>query len=111
VLATNGAATMQFMCLFMVPGMFHCRGGIGTARFDARTPLIDWVKTGIGPEKINAARVNAGRVVRKRPLCPCPQVARYAGSRSPNEAANFVCKTPRAARQSALVPKPAEPDC
>jgi Tannase and feruloyl esterase len=94
VLATNGAGTTQFMRLFMVPGMFHCRGGIGTDRFDAMTPLIDWVETGAAPEKINAARVDAGKVVRTRPLCPYPQVARYAGSGSPDEAANFVCKIP-----------------
>jgi hypothetical protein len=94
VLATNGTATPEFMRLFMVPGMFHCRGGIGTDRFDAMTALIDWVETGSAPDKINAARVDAGRVVRTRPLCPYPQVARHTGSGSADEAANFVCKVP-----------------
>jgi hypothetical protein len=87
VLATNSIGTTQFMRLFMVPGMFHCRGGSGTDRFDAMTPLIDWVETGSAPEKINATRVDAGKVARTRPLCPYPQVARYTGAGSPDEAA------------------------
>ena len=94
VLATNGVGTTQFMRLFMVPGMFHCRGGIGTDRFDAMTPLIDWVETGAAPEKIHAARVDTATIVRTRPLCPYPQVAGYTGAGSPDEAANFVCKVP-----------------
>ena len=33
-------------------------------------------------------------VVRTRPLCPYPLVARYSGSGSPDDAANFACKAP-----------------
>ncbi|WP_164186560.1 tannase/feruloyl esterase family alpha/beta hydrolase, partial [Stenotrophomonas maltophilia] len=36
-LARNGPGTPDFFRLFMVPGMFHCRGGLGTDRFDAMT--------------------------------------------------------------------------
>jgi feruloyl esterase len=32
-----------------------------------------------------------GELVRTRPLCPFPQVARYTGSGSTDEAGNFVC--------------------
>jgi hypothetical protein len=35
-------------------------------------------------------RIN-GTVDRTRPLCPYPQVARYTGTGSIDEAANFVC--------------------
>jgi len=35
-----------------------------------------------------------GKLVRTRPLCPYPQVARYSGSGSSDDAANFVCKAP-----------------
>jgi feruloyl esterase len=31
-------------------------------------------------------------VDKTRPLCPYPQTARYTGTGSTNEAANFVCK-------------------
>jgi hypothetical protein len=75
------------MRLFMVPRMFHCGGGSGTGRCDAMTPLIDWVETGSAPEKTKPTRVDTGKVVRTRPLCPYPQVARYTGAGSPDEAA------------------------
>ena len=39
-----------------------------------------------------ASRVEHGKVVRTRPLCPYPQVATYRGSGSTDEAKNFVCK-------------------
>jgi len=36
--------------------------------------------------------VTDGKPVRTRPLCPYPQVARYSGNGSPDDAANFACK-------------------
>jgi Tannase and feruloyl esterase len=91
--ARNGVDTPDFFRLFMVPGMFHCQGGIGTDRFDAMTPLIDWVERGEPPAMLMAARVHQGRLARTRPLCPYPQVARYLGSGSTDEAANFACRS------------------
>jgi feruloyl esterase len=92
--AANGLSTPDFFRLFMVPGMFHCRGGIGTDRLDAMTALINWVENGVAPAAITASQIEKGRLVRTRPLCPYPQVARYAGSGSPDEAASFACKAP-----------------
>src|ERR1700682_1832607 len=37
--AANGLGTPDFFRLFMVPGMFHCRGGVGPDRLDAMTAL------------------------------------------------------------------------
>jgi feruloyl esterase len=91
---TNGLTTPDFFRLFMVPGMFHCRGGVGTDRFDAMTALINWVENGIAPATITASRVDKDKVVRTRPLCPYPFVARYSGSGSQDELANFACKAP-----------------
>ena len=34
-------------------------------------------------------------VTRTRPICAYPQVARYVGSGSIDDAANFVCREPR----------------
>jgi feruloyl esterase len=93
--ATNGAHTPDFFRLFMVPGMFHCRGGVGTDRLDAMTALINWVENGVPPAAIVASQVDKGRVARTRPLCPYPLVARYSGSGSPDEAASFACKVPQ----------------
>jgi feruloyl esterase len=92
--AANGLGTPDFFRLFMVPGMFHCRGGVGPDRLDAMTALINWVENGTAPASITAAQVDKGKLVRSRPLCPYPQVARYAGSGSPDDAANFACKAP-----------------
>jgi len=90
----NGPKTPEFFRLFMVPGMAHCGGGVGPDRNDAVSAVIDWVEKGRAPESIVASKVVNGQVVRTRPLCPYPQVARYTGSGSIDEAANFRCTAP-----------------
>jgi feruloyl esterase len=80
--------------LFMVPGMAHCGGGEGTSTFDMLTAVEQWVETKKAPDQIMASRVRDGKVDRTRPLCPYPQVAKYKGSGSIDEAANFSCKLP-----------------
>jgi hypothetical protein len=94
VLAQMGPSTPDFFRLFMVPGMFHCSGGVGTSTFDAVTPLVQWVEKGIVPASIPASRVVDGKIVRTRPLCSYPEVAKYKGSGSSDEAANFFCGKP-----------------
>jgi Tannase and feruloyl esterase len=59
-----GSSTNSFFRLFMVPGMFHCRGGVGTDTFDAATPLVKWVESGAAPEQIAASRIVQSKVVR-----------------------------------------------
>jgi len=46
------------------------------------------------PDSLAAARVVGGKTVRTRPLCPYPQVARYSGTGSTDEAASFSCVAP-----------------
>jgi feruloyl esterase len=94
VLAQMGPSTPDFFRLFMVPGMAHCRGGIGADEFDAATALVEWVEKGIAPQQLAAAQTRGGNTVRTRPLCPYPQVAKYKGSGSPDDAKNFVCIKP-----------------
>jgi feruloyl esterase len=78
--------------LFMVPGMNHCGGGLGTDQFDMLTALENWVEKKQAPASIPASRVANGQTVRTRPLCPYPQVATYKGSGSTDDAASFTCK-------------------
>jgi len=92
--AKNGPATSDFFRLFMVPGMAHCGGGIGPDRHDPMTATIDWVEKDKAPVSMVASRVVDNKVVRTRPLCPYPQVARYSGQGSIDEAANFRCVAP-----------------
>jgi feruloyl esterase len=91
VAAKVGGAIEDRARLFMVPGVYHCRGGPGPDKFDALAALDDWVEKGTAP-----ARILATRADRKlsRPLCPYPQLARYIGSGDPNDAASFTCAQP-----------------
>ncbi len=86
--------TQSYTRLFMVPGMYHCSGGPGPNTFDALTPLVNWVETGVAPETIVATKfVNdtPPAIQMTRPLCVFPKVAKYRGSGSTSLAANFMC--------------------
>lgn len=89
-----GPPTTDFFRLFMVPGMFHCGGGIGTSAFDAVTPLISWEEKGKAPDSILASRLESGKAVRTRPLCAYPEIAKYKGRGSIDEAESFACAKP-----------------
>ncbi len=97
-----------FVRLYMVPGMEHCAGGLGPNAFgQGGTPNGDrfhsvdaaleaWVEQGIAPDRIIATKYEVNNdaksaVVRTRPLCPWPQVAKYKGAGSTDDAASFVC--------------------
>jgi feruloyl esterase len=97
-----------FIRLFMVPGMQHCGGGPGPSNFgstvtpaqsdpqhDMTAALELWVEKGIAPDQIIASKRQGADPktppVRTRPLCAYPQVAKYKGSGSTDDAANFVC--------------------
>jgi len=92
--AKNGPATSDFFRLFMVPGMAHCGGGIGPDRHDPMTAMINWVEKDQAPASMVASRVVDNKVVRTRPLCAYPQVARYSGQGSIDDASNFRCVAP-----------------
>jgi hypothetical protein len=98
--------TDEFARLYLVPGMQHCGGGPGPNNFGQgqveggiTRALERWVENREAPDKIIATKFQADNnpassVVRTRPLCPYPQVARYKGAGSTDEAANFGCATP-----------------
>jgi feruloyl esterase len=77
--------------LFLVPGMDHCGGGAGCDTFDKLAPIDEWVEQGRAPERIVASKLSGGKVVRTRPICAYPLVARYRGTGSIDEAESFVC--------------------
>jgi hypothetical protein len=108
VLSKMGASkTGDFVRLYMVPGMEHCGGGAGPNVFGQfGTPNGDrfhnidaaleaWVEQGSAPDQIIAAKYEGNNpknlMRRTRPLCAWPQVAKYKGSGSTDDAANFVC--------------------
>ncbi len=90
----GAAKTMGWFRLFMAPGMGHCRGGEGPDTFDSVTAIEDWVEKGRAPDSIIASHSTDGKVDRTRPLCPYPQIAKYKGSGSTDDATNFACVSP-----------------
>jgi hypothetical protein len=98
----------SFVRLFMAPGVQHCFSGPGPDNFgqmvtraqsdpqhDLTLALERWVEQDIAPDQVIATKRQGptpqAPVLRTRPLCPYPQVARYKGSGSTDEAANFNC--------------------
>jgi feruloyl esterase len=98
--------TAAWIRLFMAPGMGHCGGGEGPNSFDVVNAIEQWVENQKAPAQMIASHSTDGRVFnfggpeaqgrvdRTRPLCPYPQVARYKGTGSIDDAANFVCTSP-----------------
>lgn len=76
--------------LFMAPGMQHCGGGDGPNVLDPVTVVVDWVEAGRAPALLLAVQRRPDGSERSRPLCPYPQVARYAGG-DPDKAESFAC--------------------
>jgi hypothetical protein len=84
--------TSEFIRLFMAPGVGHCAGGTGPTPTGLLEAILAWVEEGKAPETIVATRRDqSGAVTRSRPLCQYPQVAKYKGSGSTDDAANFTC--------------------
>jgi feruloyl esterase len=75
--------------------MSHCGGGDGPSEFDHVEVLEQWVEKGKVPDRIVAAHLprdaQPAKPDRTRPLCPYPEVAKYKGSGSTDDASNFVC--------------------
>lgn len=94
VLKTVGAPAKEDLRLFMIPGMQHCRGGEGPNDFDMMPAISQWTEGGKPPAEVIAAHKTKGTADRTRPLCPYPQIAKYKGAGSIDEAANFVCAVP-----------------
>lgn len=94
---TMGARTVDgFAKLYLFPGVAHCSGGEGPDTFDILTPVMAWVESGRQPNRVVASKgATDGTVTRTRPVFPYPTVARYDGSGSVDDAANFGPYTPR----------------
>jgi feruloyl esterase len=79
----------KFTKLYLFPGVTHCGGGEGPDNFDVLTPTMAWVESNIVPDKIVASKFSGTNATRTRPVYPYPMVARYNGSGSIDDAANF----------------------
>ncbi|WP_262503869.1 tannase/feruloyl esterase family alpha/beta hydrolase [Sphingosinithalassobacter sp. CS137] len=91
--------------LFLVPGMYHCRGGPGADMFggsghmswpgdrsrDMLWALIDWVERDEAPQRVTATKIVDGTGAFSRALCPFPQSARYDGQGPTDSASSYSC--------------------
>jgi Tannase and feruloyl esterase len=85
----------DFYRMFFVPGMGHCgAGATGPNKFDMVAALENWVEKGVAPKRIESSQVKDGKVTMSRPLCMYPEVAKYNGSGSTDDAKNFTCAKP-----------------
>ena len=114
----------DFSKLFLFPGMYHCNGGDGVSDFDMLTPLMRWTESDIAPQSVvaktsykmdgpsarpndikaqamngkppvkeaNAVRNGSDRT---RIVFAYPYHAKYKGSGSINDPANYRAALPR----------------
>lgn len=111
--AKSGGAekASRFVRLYLAPGMYHGGTGPGPNLFgqrlalqgtgpqdDAIMALDRWVVEGTPPDALIATKRAGdnpqGQIQRRRSLCPFPQVARWNGLGTIDDAASFDCKTP-----------------
>ncbi len=90
------SAIRQWARAFMVPSMYHCGGGDTLNTFSPLPELVRWTEDDVAPERVIATAVTRdGTVTRSRPVFPYPEQARYDGSGSIDDAANFVSFRPQ----------------
>jgi hypothetical protein len=113
-------ASANFVALYMVPGMAHVFAGDGPNAFgqvfapavsaspanNLGSALESWVEKGARPGPVIAGKyqndikallvADEMLALRTRPLCLYPEVARWNGKGSIDEAKNFACSTPPA---------------
>jgi hypothetical protein len=77
--------------VFMIPGMYHCRGGPGLSDWDRLAPMVDWVERGRAPDYIVGQHRSAGVVDNERKVCAYPQETVYTGpAGGRNDPANWT---------------------
>ena len=105
--------TDSFVRTYMAPGLQHCSGGPGADSFgllpglrptvqdptrNMSAAIARWVEQGIAPSALVATKYK-GRPPDETPaftrlLCPYPAIARYKGTGSSDDSANYACSVP-----------------
>lgn len=87
----------EFARLFLMPGLDHGFRGQAPSVSPAALmqAIMRWVEEGKAPDRLQGElRDKAGNIIRTRPLFPYPAVARYKGTGSSDDAANFERHVP-----------------
>jgi feruloyl esterase len=95
IVAKSGSQARDGVRLFMVPDMGHCPANAAAANgylFDPMPVVAEWKTAGKTPDSIVISHRTNGAEDRTMLVCPYPQAARYKGTGSTADAANFVCR-------------------
>jgi hypothetical protein len=111
--ATMALGLDDFARLYIVPGMGHCGGGAGPdptdigerlrrdqdAAHSVTRALERWVETGVAPHEIVATKYRVedepgSGILRTRPICPYPAIARWNEHGDRDDAATYSCQPP-----------------
>jgi feruloyl esterase len=110
-------AAGNFARLYLFPGGYHCGGGEGPFNVDLLSAIMGWVERGNAPNALIASHTAAGSPAgpspemaplavskpdRTRPVYPYPLIAKYSGSGSIDDAANFSAGDPEPAPAAML---------
>ncbi|RLN81760.1 hypothetical protein BBJ28_00023827 [Nothophytophthora sp. Chile5] len=107
----------SFERLYLLPGVYHCGSGEGPSDLDLVTPMMKWIEEGVAPyevitssaesdttsdfgqwasgssdlrrRKLASTSGSSSSASVTRPIYPYPGVAKYIGSGSINDSANF----------------------
>ena len=92
--AIGDAKAARSLRLFMVPGMGHCGGGEGpnTFRHDGAARTVG--REGAAADARRRLAQHERQSRSDASALPVPEVARYTGSGSTDEAENFTCRLP-----------------
>ena len=90
--AAMGPSQDDWLRLYLMPGVGHCRGGVGPDQADFLGAMEAWVEDGVAPDRITASRIREGEVDMTRPLCAYPEVATWDGEGDPDDAESFICR-------------------
>jgi feruloyl esterase len=82
----------DFVRLFMVPGMAHCRGGDGPNTFDTIGTMESWREKNVTPTQMMGFNPASSL---SRPICSYPQAPKYKGSGNIKDASNWSCAAPQ----------------
>ncbi|EGZ18417.1 hypothetical protein PHYSODRAFT_315233 [Phytophthora sojae] len=101
--ATMGADVVEgFERLYLLPGVYHCGDGEGPSDLDLLAPMMQWIEEGVAPHKwvssssssstrrkLSSTSGSGSSTNVTRPVYPYPAIAKYVGSGSIDDAANF----------------------
>jgi feruloyl esterase len=84
-------SSKNYYKFYLVPGGFHGSQGVGATDVPWLETIVDWVENGNEPGELVARRIQNGKTVFTRKLCPYPLKAAYKGIGDTTVSDSFEC--------------------